>query len=186
MAESLHKRADLHIPFLRIPAERLHLLLADRIRSTYFRTAGETELVFQFPDNRIHLIARQPIDHPIVIVHPVQMMLRVEMDSAVGNCRIIGDLHLRDLPPEIAAVLQQLLQRLATVKESGFRTGRHRHPFIIHFQDISFRRIGHVLSGQLQEQSFSRTSGTGKDIRQRSQYGNRCAGCGRDKLQIRI
>ena len=184
MAESLYKRTDLDIPFFRITAERLHLLLTDRIRGTYFRTAGKTQLVFQFPDNRIHFITCQPINHSVIIFHPVQMMLRIEMDSTVGNGRIIGYLHLRNFPSEIAAILQQLLQCLATIEKTRFRTCRHNHPLIIHHQNISFGRIGDILPRQLKIQSFSPTSGTGKDIRQRSQYWNRSSGCSRDKLKI--
>ena len=149
MAESLHKWADLDIPFLRIPAERLHLLLADRIRSCDFRTASKAQFIFQFPDNRIHFITCQPVDHPVIIFHPVQMMLRIKMDGTVGDSRIISYLHLRNFQVKIPAIFQQLLQRLATVKQSGFRAGRDCHTFIIHLQNISFGRIRHVRFGKL-------------------------------------
>ena len=74
------------------------------------------KLVFQFPDNGIHLVTGQLVDHAVVIFHTVQMMLGVQMDCAVSNIGIVRDLQGRNLQPEITAVFHQLFQCLTAVK----------------------------------------------------------------------
>ena len=138
MTEPLYQRIDFYVPFFRITTDRFHLLLADCIGSSHFRTAGVAQFIFQFPNDGIHFITCQLINRAIIIFDSVQMMLGIKVNGTVRDFGIVRYAETRNRNAMITTILHQLLQCLTAIKQSGLSARPDGHSFRSNCQYISF------------------------------------------------